>query len=73
MLGRVRAQVRTCFAEKTLLCGKVSWLNAHVRTSPRRICRGNRDPPGFWLMLGFVQLRAGFAENTVRAGSWANA
>ena len=26
----------------------------------------------FGLMLGFVQLRAGFAENTVlRAGSWA--
>ena len=35
------------------------------------ICRGNRGPcQVFGLMLGFVQLRAGFAENTVlRAGS----
>ena len=53
--------------------GKVSWLNGQVRTGPRRICRGNRGPcQVFGLMLGFAQLRAGFAENTVlRVGSWA--
>ena len=58
---------------KPCSAGKVSWLNAQVRTDPRRICRGNRGPcQVFGLMLGFVQLRAGFAENTVLcAGSWA--
>ena len=66
MLGS--AQVRACFAEKTVLCGK-GFL---AECSGRRICRGNRGPcQVFGLMLGFAQVRAGFAENTMlRAGSW---
>ena len=58
---------------KTVLCGKGFLAFAQIRTGPRRICRGNRGPCQVCgLMLGFVQLRAGFAKNTVlRAGSWA--
>ena len=61
MLGS--AQVRACFAEKTVLCGKDSWLNAQVRTGPRQI----------GLMLGFAAPRR-FCRDTgtvLRAGSWA--
>ena len=53
------AQVRVCFAKKTVLC--------QVRTDPHRICRENRSPcQVLGQMLGSgSQLRAGFAENTV--------
>ena len=115
MLGS--AQVRACFAEKTVLCGKGflakcssphrsapnlprkswsvpgfwanarvhssapvlprkpcsagkdSWLNAQVRTDPRRICRGNRGPcQVFGLMLGFTAPRRFCREH--RAPCW---
>ena len=37
-----------------------------IRTGPRRFAEEIVVRCGFGLMLGFVQLRAGFAENTVR-------
>ena len=64
------AHVRACFADKTVLCGKSFFAKC---SDPHRsaLIRGNRSPcQVFRLILGFVQLRASFAKNTVlRAGS----
>ena len=63
MLGS--AQVRACFAKKTVLCGKGFWAKCSGPHGSRRICRRNRGPcQVFGLMLGF-------AATVLRAGSWA--
>ena len=46
---------------KPCSAGKVSWLNAQIRAD---LPRKSWAVPVFGLILGFVQLRAGFAENT---------
>ena len=67
MLGS--AQVRACLPRKPCSAGKDSWLNAQVRTGPRRICRGNRGPcQVFGLMLGFAAPRRFCREH--RAPCW---
>ena len=63
------AQVRACLPRKPCSAGKDSWLNAQVRTGPRRICRGNRGPcQVFGLMLGFAAPRRFCREH--RAPCW---
>ena len=54
---------------KPCSAGKDSWLNAQVRTGPRRIYRGNRGPcQVFGLMLGFAVPRRFCREH--RAPCW---
>ena len=54
---------------KPCSAGKDSWLNAQVRTGPRRICRGNHGPcQVFGLMLGFAAPRRFCREH--RAPCW---
>ena len=67
MLGSRRSA--PVLPRKPCSAGKDSWLNAQVRTGPRRICRGNRGPcQVFGLILGFAAPRRFCREH--RAPCW---